>query len=367
MTDVANWTGFDLVDTGHLPQNGLFGAAFDGRFVYFACANGGPTTRYDTQAPFGDAASWTTHQTSQDLEGALFDGQRVYFVPSISGTALRYAPAGGFGDAGAWESFSTTSIDANARSFTGGVFDGRYVYYFPNNATGTMARFDTQKTFIDPGAWTSFAVATTINASLTSLHGGVFDGRYLYSADYSSALVARYDTQGTLSDPMSWKTFATRGKDASITGLYAAGFDGRYVYFAPNSYAATSVLARYDIQGAFDDGGSWSTFDITTVSPGQILHYVTAFDGRYLYVVPSQGHLITRYDTRAPFADKGSWTSFDLTKKTTSSTDYGGAVFDGRYLYLEPILSGTHVVVLRFDAKSPPALPSLPQFRGSFY
>jgi hypothetical protein len=94
---------------------------------------------------------------------------------------------------------------------------------------------------------------------------------------------------------------------------------------------------------------------------------VTAFDGRYLYVVPSQGHILTRYDTRAPFADKTSWTPLDLTTQTSDSTDYGGAVFDGRYLYLEPILSGSHVVVLRFDAKSPAGMPKLPAFHGSFY
>jgi hypothetical protein len=37
------------------------------------------------------------------------------------------------------------------------------------------------------------------------------------------------------------------------------------------------------------------------------------------------------------------------------------------YLYLEPILSGAHVTVLRFDTKSPAQMHNLPQFRGSFY
>jgi len=366
MMTLTNWTSYDLVGSAGLTQNGLYGGAFDGRYVYLACANGGPTTRYDTQGNFTTAASWSTFNTTPDVEGALFDGRYLYLVPSLAPTALRYDTQAAFNVAGSWSSFTTTGIATSAHSFDGAVFDGRYLYYMPGFGTGTMARFDTQGTFTSAASWTSFGL-TTLNGALTQLHGGMFDGRYVYSANYTGGLVTRYDTTATFADANSWKVFSTAGVNAAITGLYAAGFDGRYVYFAPDSYTTASVLARYDITMPFDQAGSWSTFDITTVSPLQTHHYVTAFDGRYMYFAPGQGRRITRYDTRAPFANAASWSSLDLSQLTTSSTDIGSAVFDGRYLYLAPIESGTHVMILRFDAKSPSKMPTLPQFRGSFY
>jgi hypothetical protein len=40
-------------------------------------------------------------------------------------------------------------------------------------------------------------------------------------------------------------------------------------------------------------------------------------------------------------------------------------VFDGQYLYFVPRLSNRGDV-LRFDARRPPSMPSLPHFHGSF-
>jgi hypothetical protein len=49
--------------------------------------------------------------------------------------------------------------------------------------------------------------------------------------------------------------------------------------------------------------------------------------------------------------------------KKLAPNGYRGAVFDGEYVYLVP--SGRSVVT-RFDAKSPPGMPGLPAFHGSF-
>ena len=40
-----------------------------------------------------------------------------------------------------------------------------------------------------------------------------------------------------------------------------------------------------------------------------------------------------------------------------------GAAFDGRYVYLAPYFTS---VVVRFDAKTPPSIPQLPGWTGSF-
>ena len=70
-----------------------------------------------------------------------------------------------------------------------------------------------------------------------------------------------------------------------------------------------------------------------------------------------------RCDTRAAFAGP-SWTALDTTSLKASAAVYFGAAYDGRYVYLVPDSNGT---VARFDAKTPPALPSIPEFGASFY
>ena len=65
----------------------------------------------------------------------------------------------------------------------------------------------------------------------------------------------------------------------------------------------------------------------------------TAFDGRYVYLVPYNGAksgLVTRYDTTALFAEKGSWSTFDLTIMNSEAKGFYGAAFDGQYVYLAP-------------------------------
>jgi len=97
-----------------------------------------------------------------------------------------------------------------------------------------------------------------------------------------------------------------------------------------------------------------------------------AFDGRYVYLVPTAFAPIVRYDTTGGFGNTTSWSSF-LVQDTDLSvtTGFNGAVFDGQFLYLIPSASGP---VLIFDARTPrqlpPAPPSLPAGypgSGSFF
>jgi hypothetical protein len=72
--------------------------------------------------------------------------------------------------------------------------------------------------------------------------------------------------------------------------------------------------------------------------------------------------VVARFDTTASFGTATSWSTFDTSSLGAGVGQFAGAVFDGEYLYLAPATSG---VVVRFDARSPPALPAGQS--GSFF
>ena len=147
--------------------------------------------------------------------------------------------------------------------------------------------------------------------------GGTFDGRYVYFAGRGN-YAARYDTQGSsFEDPTAWSYFTITGLTPAVPGAFAgAAFDGRFVYFVPSITGATheSVVARYDTQGPFTVIGSWSSFDMSTLSvdaggdAGPFLGGFSGagFDGRFLYFVPRNDGVafgkVVRFDTTLPDA-----------------------------------------------------------------
>jgi hypothetical protein len=127
-------------------------------------------------------------------------------------------------------------------------------------------------------------------------------------------------------------------------------------------------VTRYDTHAPFAAAASWSTFDVRGAFTGAGMFTGGTFDGRYVYFAPSGGTLaweVVRYDTSAEFGAPTSWTTFDPRGMVESGATFAGAVFDGRYVYFVPLASNRGGV-LRFDARSPPSMPSLPQFHGSF-
>ncbi len=389
MTQSSNWAKYD---TGTVTVN--FGGTFDGRYVYFApdqtggVGYDGLVTRYDTQAPFGTAGSWTTFNTStvnanaRGFWGAAFDGRYVYLVPQFNGvthgTVTRYDTQAAFGSASSWSTFDTSTVSANAKGFMGATFDGRYLYFVPhgysntvNTLDGLVARYDTQAAFASAGSWSTFDTAS-VDSGAVGFTGGVFDGRYLYLVPDETpsglgSTVARYDTQAAFTSAGSWSTFDTTSVDANAAYFHGGAFDGRYVYFVPGQTngGGAGLVTRYDTQGTFGSAASWSTFSTTTLSPDAKGFWDATFDGRYIYFVPYQSStsLVTRYDTQGAFGSAASWSTFSATSLDSQAKQLGATVFDGRYVYFLP---GGGRVVTRFDSKSPPSMPNLPGFFGSF-
>lgn len=342
-----------------------------------------PTTNWSTLTT---ASNWTAFDVSTLFAGAkgfassVFDGRYMYFMPSNNaapdGLAARYDTRGGFGASGSWETFDISTVNAAAKGFIGGAFDGRYIYFIPyNNGTtydGTMARFDTQDAggFGAPSAWATFDIAT-VNANARGFVSGAFDGRYLYLAPhYNGAydgVTARYDTHASFTDAASWEVFDASTVNASAKGFLGAAFDGRYVYYAPyyNGTAYHGVLLRFDTQasGGYIDKASWSAYNLgASLNANAVGFYSIAFDGQYIYLgqyydggaaVPGYGGYMVRYDTTASFTTNTSYALFNAASINANAQGYVGAAFDGRYVFFAPYYDGTNYSgeVVRYDTQ----------------
>lgn len=422
-----SWTFFD---TNTLPTKataGQFaGGAFDGRYVYFAPSANGLVVRVDTSssADFTKTAAWSTFDTMtipglgasapRAFAGAAFDGRFVYFVPhaataAFGGVVARYEVSGEFTSAAAWSTFDMSTLSADGgpstKGFSGAVSDGRYLYFVPfqNDAGpyGRVVRFDTTpvdagvsllptldagldagpdtgapsvSTFALPNLWSTFDIASASSAALGFV-GGAFDGTWVYFVPDDnggpvnaglSAVLARYRADASFAAASNWTSIDMTTMNGLAFGFSGGAFDGRYLYFVPHG---RTVALRYDTRAARIDGQTaWSAYDVSRQAPdaASVAYYGAAFDGRFVYLVPSAAGFgtVVRYDTLGTFDADCAWSSLDLTQTNPAAAGYTGAVFDGEFLYLLPHANG---VVARFDARTPAALPALPAFHGSFY
>jgi len=336
-TDPRNWESVSTVIGSGLPGGGGYqGGAFDGRYVYFVPTfNGGTLARYDTHAPFTLATSWAhldlkTIDTRGQAEagvatsfsGALFDGRYLYLAPFENqpghvGLALQCdttAP-GGCVSATSWSTFSLSGLVGSPCGYSGAVYDGRYVTFVP---------------FVETQS------------------GGPF------------TVLARFDTHaaGGFTSPSAWSTLQMVLAVPAARGAFGGVFDGRRVYFI-SAPAIPSIIATFDTTRALDDLGAWSGFDVASdAGVGQI---GGAFDGRFVYLTPAPPlrtlpMSVARCDTQSDggCASAAGWARFDVG--TASAPDaaigqYGGAAFDGRYLFFAPYTATTEA--LRFDTTQP--------------
>ena len=391
-TDGSLWTTFNAASVNVLSA-GFWGGTFDGRYVYFSPEHNNTTwdglvTRYDTQSAFDAGAAWTTFDALQldagagPFYGAAFDGRYVYFIPPATGPGkiiTRYDSQADFAAPASWQVFDTTTVSSRSKGFLSATFDGRYLYLVPYQAGGAfgydITRFDTKGSFSDLASWAAFDTQT-VAPTAGGFYGGLFDGRYVYlvpDANGVSGKAVRYDTQAPFATATSWQTFDTTTVNPLAKGFHGGAFDGRYIYFVPNHavVSGSGVVARFDTTGSFTQASAWSTFDLTTKNASAKGFESGAFDGRYVYFVSSLTTTMARYDTLAPFGSAASWGTVDtnsLPGGAGQATSFVGSVFDGHFLYLVPqtATGGYSGRVFRFDAKSPPHMPGLPAFSGSF-
>jgi hypothetical protein len=327
------------------------GAAFDGRYLYLAPHEGSHVARFDTRGAVADAASWTTFDATTalgaklEISGTVFDGRYVTFVPRTDTPRLvRYDTSAPFEDAASWETFDPMTVDPGAKNFAGGTYDGRYVYLAPR-FHDVAIRHDTHAALAD--GWEVFDMEPLVGLGGLGYYGAVYDGRGVVFVPELDGLAVRFDTGSSFVASSSWSTFDTKKVTPETLGFTGGAFDGQAIYLAPDD----GIVARIDANASFGTASAWSFFDLSAVASGVGLLRGAGFDGRFVFFSPnadSNGathRKFVRYDTTSAFDDPSSWR---VTERPPDVGPSSTCVYDGRSLYFPP-LKGS--VFARFAAR----------------
>jgi hypothetical protein len=235
------------------------GVAFDGHYIYPATEyNGFYATRYDTTASFASANSWSQEvvQASNFTKGgigAVFDGTYVYYGAGGDAFFWRYDTTQSFTNTGtAWTTYAPNGL-GNTR-YGGGCFDGRYVYWAPADPLSQFlpaVRFDTTKNFGDAASWSSYPLYPSSSGNYT-WSGAIFDGRYVFFIPFGSPntgpVIERFDTKSPAFDDAGLPGFDSEalvlvgGKYSST--FFGGAYDGQYVYLVPQQGPALRFKSK---------------------------------------------------------------------------------------------------------------------------
>jgi hypothetical protein len=274
---------------------------------------------------------------------------------------------------GGFSAYAATNVNGLLTSgYAGAIFDGRYVYFVPyqnsGGAHGKVLRLDTQGTFSNSSSWSAYDATAAVGSGAVGFTGGAFDGQYVYFAQeaiVSNGGELRYDTQGNFTNASSWSLYNPAITDGLVcAGFQGAGYDNRYVYFVPHYKTNATpggwngIVLRYDTHGQYTNSSSWHAYDAGNTSGLNSKGYSSAvFDGQYMYFIPivngvqtNGSGIVLRYNTQGTFTNSSSWQAYDAGNTDgLISTSYKGAVFDGRYLFFSPYPNKSNCVVLRYD------------------
>ncbi|MEM7391554.1 MAG: choice-of-anchor Q domain-containing protein, partial [Verrucomicrobiota bacterium] len=367
---------------------------FDGRYVYFvpdesaAGIHFGKVLRYDTSVPFHDTLSWEVFDangvgtTNIGFRDAVYDGRYVYFIPygenapaGRSSEILRYDTDALFTTNTSWTFYDLQDTGGpGAKGFSGGVFDGRYLYLVPDRPdgglpSGTVLRYDSEAAFTTNTSWTSFDASNIdIANGMRGFSHGVFDGQYIYFVPYNNTngnmsfgKILRYNVSENFTNMASWSFFDATTLDPGLTGYREAVFDGQYLYFVPFGAVSNAhgKVLRYDTASSFTSTLSWAFFDAEGLAGGGMNGFEGGvYDGRYVHFTPFGNPTVSArflsFDTMGQFTNNHDWHVFDLGVVDTNFNDRGfsGGIFDGRFVYFPPFRDMTdnrHGHVLRYD------------------
>jgi hypothetical protein len=184
-----NFDATAFEETPASPMVGYAGGAFDGAYVYFAPHDGAHALmrRYKTGQPFTSASSWEAFDPSmvpgggRNFFGAAFDGRRVWFIPdgdSPSSILMGYDPTAPFTDPTSWVAFDVSKLPGQPVGCYGAVFDGRRLWLIPRDTP--LAVFDTTGRVDDVSAWQTFDVNSVDPIKAPGRFTGGFDGKNVY-------------------------------------------------------------------------------------------------------------------------------------------------------------------------------------------
>lgn len=324
------------------------------------------------------------------LGAAAFDGHYLYFFSAKTrngaGYVYRYDTSLSFlndnngNNSNAWSVHILEAGGGDEReeaiSFSGAVFDGRYIYGIPGGESYKIFRYDTQQNFTNPNAWKTHIVPS--GPGSVRFDGAAFDGQYVYmipgGTSQNTYPVIRYDTTREFTSPASWNTHDLSLNDnlaQNQLGFSGALFDGEALYIIPNR--SGNIRERFTpnsqflkLEEGFDANSNWIPFDSSALDAALEINEFSGgfFDGHRLSFLPrgqtaSHTNVLSfePNDDRSNFtAPQGAWSTWDLSvTNNLQLRGYQGAVFDGRYAYLVPFLNpsedpAAHARMVRYDS-----------------
>jgi len=277
---------------------GFVGVVGDGRYAYFIPYfnknHHGILVRYDTTGDFNDRTSWEyvdlqalVHEEAKGFVSGSFDGRYVYLAPYQSdwtrhhGNILRFDTQAPFNDAASWSHFDASILHLDARGYHSSVSTSDHTWFVPyvlenRGYHGHLVRFDATNPlgFTASESWKHVDL-TTIHPYAKGYVGGCHDGRFLYLAPYYNGterhgLVLQHDTTDDITNPSTWTAFDLTTIHQDLRGFFGAVHHKDYVYFLPHCkeegiYHGT--LVRYDRRLSFDNHEAWSFLDTTEYHP----------------------------------------------------------------------------------------------------
>ncbi|MBI5497880.1 MAG: laminin G domain-containing protein [Deltaproteobacteria bacterium] len=232
--------------------SGFVGCVSDGRYVYFMpwwsplLGFHGRVLRLDTEVDLQTAAAWSVLDLtpwtggSMGSHGGIFDGRYVYILPYGRPLFLRLDTTVPFGSRGGVTTMDLAAL-APGRSFRGAVHDGRFIRFVAEGSqtvAGLMLRYDTTRSFTSTLAWAvEDSPTSAVDAQYT---GGVFDGRNVWWAPSAwgaatAGRLVRLDTRPEGSAWGLWWNLAQQGWGGGapmITG-YLGTAAARFTVTAP--------------------------------------------------------------------------------------------------------------------------------------
>ncbi len=310
--------------------NNWSSAGFDGRYVYYAPSQllndtyPGNFIRYDTTLPFTVSTSYSY--------------------------------------------FNMTIVNSNCTNIFGGCFDGRYIYMCTYDTSFLVAnylfiRYDTWSTFNQVSSYSTFDVRL-VNSSLNILISPIFEGSYIYFGSLLATAVVRYSIDSPFTSSSSYQVFYVSSLVSGMQNVQTLGCDGRYLYITGQGSHTSNFIVSYDITKDFSSLSSYSSFSLFNINGFYAdLFQGMAFDGRFMYFAPLGNYLgffsgqLLRYDTTLPFTSSTSYAFVDMQGyQGYNNTGWRGIFFDGRYIYVIPSDNGLALglgVLAQYDTLLP--------------
>ncbi len=332
-------------------MSGYRGAAFDGKYVYFApyynnYGRHNVVMQYDTTQPFDNPDSWNPFAAPTiGFQGAVYHDGNVYFVPYFvdkgdSGSLImKYDTKMDFYEYNSWDLSGYYDV------YEDGISVGNNLYLSPH------FDYKNEKNTFPLRIETSNSDVINIEKIDLEIHasfiGAAFDGKKIYYAPWESddqdgTSIMIYDTEKPFLEKSSWDFISI-----PYIGYSGAGFNGTHVVFAPCyciTHSNTSESGRIMFLNV-------NTQEITYSTSDHDAYNGVIEAGNTLYLVAD----INQNGIRSDFVEITN--SIKRFSPSIATGGYWGGVFDGQYVYYSPYdeitLKKKNSEFLRYDTSKP--------------